>query len=95
MVSEDGIWGKSLGGCDGYDAAGSRGRRGSRAAVRVRSLVRHEGQAVKLTSARVYGTKKLHVVDAGILPFQVTAHMMSTLYAVAARAADVIAEGIY
>jgi len=47
---------------------------------------------VKLTSARVYGTKKLHVVDAGILPFQVTAHMMSTLYAVAARAADVIAE---
>ncbi|KAK4448854.1 alcohol oxidase [Podospora aff. communis PSN243] len=39
---------------------------------------------------RVYGTKNLHVVDAGVLPFQVTSHMMSVLYAVAGRAADVI-----
>ncbi|KAG6084690.1 hypothetical protein E4U33_003005 [Claviceps sp. LM78 group G4] len=39
---------------------------------------------------RVYGTKSLRVVDAGVLPFQVTSHMMSTLYAVAQRAADLI-----
>ncbi|KAK4212696.1 glucose oxidase [Rhypophila decipiens] len=39
---------------------------------------------------RVYGTKSLYVVDAGILPFQVTSHLMSVLYAVAGRAAVVI-----
>ncbi|KAM3515328.1 hypothetical protein MY11210_001069 [Beauveria gryllotalpidicola] len=41
---------------------------------------------------RVYGTKNIHVVDAGILPFQLTSHLMSTLYAVAQRAAQIIAE---
>ncbi|KAM3461952.1 hypothetical protein NHJ6243_004564 [Beauveria neobassiana] len=41
---------------------------------------------------RVYGTSKLHVVDAGILPFQLTSHTMSTLYAVAQRAAQIIVE---
>ncbi|KAK3369924.1 GMC oxidoreductase [Podospora didyma] len=52
-------------------------------------MPRHLGGVVN-PQLRVYGTSKLHVVDAGILPFQVTAHMMSTLYAVAGRAADVI-----
>ncbi|KAJ6787515.1 hypothetical protein PWT90_02278 [Aphanocladium album] len=41
---------------------------------------------------RVYGTKNLHIVDAGILPFQLTSHTMSTLYAVAQRAAQIILE---
>lgn len=41
-------------------------------------------------SLRVYGTKQLRVVDAGILPFQITSHTMSMLYAVAQRAADLI-----
>ncbi|OAA41724.1 GMC oxidoreductase [Metarhizium rileyi] len=41
---------------------------------------------------RVYGTQNLRVVDAGILPFQITAHMMSTLYAVAQKAAQLILE---
>ncbi|KAG5988790.1 hypothetical protein E4U54_004533 [Claviceps lovelessii] len=41
---------------------------------------------------RVYGTKNLRVVDAGVLPFQITSHLMSTLYAVAQRAAKLILE---
>ncbi|KAJ3499291.1 hypothetical protein NLG97_g450 [Lecanicillium saksenae] len=41
---------------------------------------------------RVYGTNNLHIVDAGILPFQLTSHTMSTLYAVAQRAAQIILE---
>ncbi|KAK8148784.1 hypothetical protein G3M48_009186 [Beauveria asiatica] len=41
---------------------------------------------------RVYGTRNIHVVDAGILPFQLTSHTMSTLYAVAQRAAQIIVE---
>ncbi|KAG5923699.1 hypothetical protein E4U53_003532 [Claviceps sorghi] len=39
---------------------------------------------------RVYGTKNLRIVDAGILPFQITSHMMSTMYAVAQRGAELI-----
>lgn len=39
---------------------------------------------------RVYGTRGLRVVDAGILPFQITSHTMSTLYAVSQKAADLI-----
>jgi len=41
---------------------------------------------------RVYGTKKLRIVDAGILPLQVTSHPMSLLYAVAQKAASLINE---
>jgi choline dehydrogenase-like flavoprotein len=40
----------------------------------------------------VYGTKNVRVVDAGILPFQVCGHLVSTLYAVAEKAADLIKE---
>lgn len=39
---------------------------------------------------RVYGTKNLRVVDAGILPFQLTTHTMPALYATAQKAADII-----
>ncbi|KAH7092879.1 alcohol oxidase [Auriculariales sp. MPI-PUGE-AT-0066] len=35
----------------------------------------------------VYGTKKLRVVDAGILPLQITSHTMSTAYSIALEAA--------
>ncbi|KAH9203766.1 glucose-methanol-choline oxidoreductase, partial [Leptodontidium sp. 2 PMI_412] len=40
----------------------------------------------------VYGTKNVRVVDAGILPFQICGHLVSTLYAVAEKAADLIKE---
>jgi choline dehydrogenase-like flavoprotein len=40
----------------------------------------------------VYGTRNLRVVDASIFPLQVTGNIMSTVYAVAERAADFIKE---
>ncbi|KAK5659000.1 hypothetical protein OQA88_1086 [Cercophora sp. LCS_1] len=52
-------------------------------------MPRHLGGVVD-HRLRVYGTKQLRVVDAGILPLQLTSHTMSTLYAVSARAADLI-----
>ncbi|KAJ8062710.1 hypothetical protein OCU04_009230 [Sclerotinia nivalis] len=43
---------------------------------------------------KVYGTSNVRVVDASILPMQVCGHLVSTLYAVAERAADLIKEDI-
>ncbi|KAJ7035593.1 hypothetical protein C8F04DRAFT_1394688 [Mycena alexandri] len=38
----------------------------------------------------VYGTSGLRVVDASIIPFQMTSHTMSTIYAISQKAADLI-----
>jgi choline dehydrogenase len=40
---------------------------------------------------RVYGTDNVRVVDASVLPLQISGHLTSTLYAVAQRAAEMIA----
>ncbi|PYI05504.1 GMC oxidoreductase [Aspergillus sclerotiicarbonarius CBS 121057] len=42
------------------------------------------------TNLRVYGTGNLRVVDASMLPMQLSGHLTSTLYAVAERAAELI-----
>lgn len=41
---------------------------------------------------KVYGTKNVRVVDASVMPFQVSGHLTSTLYAIAEKAADLIKE---
>ena len=41
---------------------------------------------------RVYGTGNVRVIDASIMPFQVSGHLTSTLYAIAEKAADIIKE---
>lgn len=38
----------------------------------------------------VYGTTNVRVVDASVLPYQIDGHLVSTLYAIAERAADFI-----
>ena len=40
----------------------------------------------------VYGTANVRVVDASVLPFQVSGHLTSTLYALAERVADIMKE---
>ncbi|ORY67689.1 GMC oxidoreductase [Pseudomassariella vexata] len=39
---------------------------------------------------KVYGTSNVRVIDASVMPFQVCGHLVSTLYAIAERAADLI-----
>lgn len=43
---------------------------------------------------KVYGTCNVRVVDAGVMPFQVSGHLTSTIYAIAEKASDMIKEDI-
>jgi choline dehydrogenase len=43
---------------------------------------------------KVYGTANVRIVDASVLPMQVSGHLTSTLYAVAERAADIIKQAM-
>lgn len=52
-------------------------------------MPREKGGVVD-SELRVYGTSNVRVVDASVLPFQLSGHPTSTLYAVAERAADLI-----
>ncbi|KAF7375393.1 GMC oxidoreductase [Mycena sanguinolenta] len=52
-------------------------------------LPREKGGVVS-PQLKVYGTSNIRVVDLSILPLQISAHPMSTLYGVAEKAADII-----
>ncbi|KAF9517618.1 GMC oxidoreductase [Hydnum rufescens UP504] len=43
---------------------------------------------------RVYDTQNVRVVDASIMPLQISAHLSSTLYGIAEKAADIIKSGL-
>ncbi|ATZ57408.1 Bcgod1 [Botrytis cinerea B05.10] len=62
--------------------------------VSTAAMMPREVGGVVDSKLKVYGTANVRVVDASILPMQVSGHLVSTLYAVAERAADLIKEDI-
>jgi choline dehydrogenase-like flavoprotein len=46
------------------------------------------------SSLKVYGTSNVRVVDASVMPFQVSGHLTSTIYAIAEKASDMIKESL-
>ncbi|KAJ4396629.1 hypothetical protein N0V93_000850 [Gnomoniopsis smithogilvyi] len=58
--------------------------------VATAAMMPREKGGVVDAELKVYGTSNVRVVDASVLPFQVCGHLVSTLYAVAERASDII-----
>jgi choline dehydrogenase len=43
---------------------------------------------------KLYGAQNVRIVDASVLPLQISAHLSSTLYGVAEKVADFIKNGV-
>ncbi|KAJ7460669.1 hypothetical protein FB451DRAFT_1405213 [Mycena latifolia] len=54
------------------------------------SMRPRESGGVVSPTLEVYGVSNLRIVDASIMPFQVTSHSMSLVYAISQKAADII-----
>lgn len=54
------------------------------------SMLPRDSGGVVDTNLVVYGTKNVRVVDASIMPLQVSAHLMAPAYGVAEKAADIV-----
>ena len=57
------------------------------------SMLSQELGGVVDSKLKVYGTSNVRVVDASVMPFQVSGHLTSTLYALSEKAADIIKGG--
>jgi choline dehydrogenase len=58
------------------------------------SMMSRELGGVVDPELRVYGTANVRVVDASVLPMQISGHLCATLYAVAERASDIIKQTV-
>ncbi|KAH8810280.1 hypothetical protein DL96DRAFT_1505899 [Flagelloscypha sp. PMI_526] len=58
------------------------------------SMMRKELGGVVDGHLRVYGAKNLRITDASVMPTQISGHMMSTLYGIAEKLADMIKLGL-
>ncbi|KAH0317620.1 hypothetical protein KCU84_g12895, partial [Aureobasidium melanogenum] len=54
------------------------------------AMMKRDWGGVVDAELRVYGTKGLRIVDAGVFPMVVAGHSSSSVYAVAEKAADII-----
>ncbi|KAL4957462.1 hypothetical protein BDW69DRAFT_156146 [Aspergillus filifer] len=66
--------------------------RGNYHPVGTASMLPRENGGVVDPELKVYGTKNVRVVDASVVPFQLCGHLVSTLYAIAEKASDLIKE---
>ncbi|KAL5518356.1 hypothetical protein ACEPAH_38 [Sanghuangporus vaninii] len=62
--------------------------------IRTTAIMRSDLGGAVDANLRVCDTLNLHVVDASVLPNEISAHMQSSLYGVAEKAPDIIKSGV-